>query len=110
MINKIQNDNIAEVKGQSAALEGINNNSSLKKSDNDKNFFIDQSDISQAAFEKYKKEEDVKKFSEILLQSDEKEATQRVLEEIFSQKYSIDDDEFLNELLNNEEFLNDIKE
>ena len=99
MINKIQNDNIAEVIGQSAALEGINNNSSLK-----------QSDISQAAFEKYQKEEDVKKFSEILLQSDEKEATQRVLEEIFSQKYSIDDDEFLNKLLNNEEFLNDIKE
>lgn len=108
MLNNIQNDNISDITTKSTLLEGISGYGTANKSENDKNFFIDQSDISPAAFEKYQKEEDVKKFSEILLQTDEQEATNRVLEDIFADKYSIDNVDFLDGLLNNEEFLNDV--
>jgi len=39
------------------------------------NYFIDESDISSEAIAKYEHENDIKKFSEILMQYDEKDGT-----------------------------------
>lgn len=108
MLNNIQNDNIADISSRGVLIEGISSIGTNEKTNNDKDYFIDESEISNAAIEKYQKEEDIKKFSEILMESDEQEATNKVLEDIFSQKYSIDDESFLDSLLNNEEFLNDV--
>ncbi len=106
MLNNIQNDLISDIANTS--LGGISGLGSGYKTESDKNYFVDQSDISSEAYNKYLREEDIKNFSRILTQVDENEATERVLNEVFSQKYSIDDDAFLGELLTNEEFLNDI--
>jgi len=72
------------------------------------NYFIDESDISSEAIAKYEHENDIKKFSEILMQYDEKDALEQVLQKVFDGSISIDNDEFLSELLTNEDFLNDI--
>ena len=69
---------------------------------------VDESQISDIAIEKYQRELDVKKFSDILKQTDEKEANELVLQKAFDGTLSIDDDEFLSELLASEAFLNDI--
>jgi len=109
MLNNIQNDNnITDIITSNSGIERISGYGASNPIENDKNFFIDQSDISLTAFEKYQKEEDIKKFSEILLQTDEQEATNKVIKDIFEGHYSIENDDFLNELLNNEDFLNDI--
>lgn len=71
-------------------------------------YFVDESEISFEALKKYEHELDVKKFSEILMQTDEKQALEQVLQGVFDGSISIDNDEFLSELLTNEEFLNDI--
>ena len=72
------------------------------------NYFIDESDISSEAIAKYEHENDIKKFSEILMQYDEKDALEQVLQKVFDGSISIDNDDFLSELLTNEDFLNDI--
>ena len=72
------------------------------------NYFVDESDISSEAIQKYERELDVKKFSDILMQYDEQDALEEVLQQAFNGTISIDNDEFLSELLTNEEFLNDI--
>lgn len=71
-------------------------------------YFVDESEISNEALKKYEHELDVKKFSEILMQTDEKDALEQVLQGVFDGSISIDNDEFLSELLTNEDFLNDI--
>ncbi len=116
MLNNIQNNTSNEIAQNAAdliaasktqSLEAIGKNDSSKYDDYNK-YFIDQSDISNTALEKYQKEEDIKTFSKLLLQTDEKEAVSRVLDEVFNQKYEIENDEFLNNLLTNKDFLNDI--
>lgn len=71
-------------------------------------YFVDESDISSEAIKKYEHELDVKKFSDILMEYDEKDALEEVLQQVFNGTISIDNDEFLSELLTNEDFLNDI--
>ena len=71
-------------------------------------YFIDESNISTAALEKYQRELDVKTFSEILKQTDEKAANELVLQQAFEGLLSIDNTDFLSELLDNEDLLNDI--
>ena len=71
-------------------------------------FFVDESVISQGALEKYQREVDIKTFSDMLLQTDEKEANNLVLMQALEGRFSIDNDEFLSELLSSEDFLNDI--
>ena len=65
-------------------------------------------DISSEAIKKYEHEIDVKKFSDILMQYDEKDAFKEVLQNALDGKISVDNDEFLSDLLANEDFLNEI--
>ena len=108
MLDKIQNDG-ADIISQSANLDRIKeievNN---RYSQNDNDYFIDESDISDIAYEKYQRYSDIQKFSKILMQTDEQEALDLVLKKTFDGTISVDNDEFMSELLSNSEFLNDI--
>ena len=109
MLDKIQNNN-SELIGQSQSLDRISQigvTNPFKEADS--NYFIDQSEISSTALEKYQRELDVKTFSDILMQTDEQAANELVLQQAFEGMFSIDDDQFLLELLDNVDFLNDIK-
>ena len=108
MLDKILANN-SEIIDQSQSLDrirsiGVSNPYEVDKS----KFFVEESSISSVALEKYQKELDVKKFSDILFQTDEKAANDLVLQQAFEGLFSIDDTNFLSELLDNEELLNDI--
>lgn len=108
MLDKIVNTN-SETVLQSQNLDrigAVGTTNPFEKSD--KSFFVDESQISNAAMEKYEHELDVQRFSEILKETDEKEANELVLQQAFDGILSIDDDEFMSELLASEVFLNDI--
>ena len=108
MLDKILGTNSETVK-QSQTLDRIGQvgaTNPFEKTGSD--FFVDESDISTEAIAKYEREIDVKRFSDILMQYDEKEALEEVLQKVFEGSISIDNDEFLSELLTNEDFLNDI--
>ena len=108
MLDKILANN-SEIIDQSQSLDrirGIGATNPFEES-RDK-FFIDESSISSAALQKYQRELDVKSFSEILMQTDQKAANDLVLQQAFDGLFSIDDTDFLSELLENEDLLNDI--
>ncbi len=108
MLDKIQG-NISETIAQSQGLEKIRSLGVTNPfEDDDKGFFIDQSDISSLAIQKYQREIDVNYFSEILKQTDEQEATKLVLDKVFNGQFSIDNDDILMEILNSKDFLNDV--
>lgn len=108
MLDKIQG-NISETIAQSQGLEKIKSLGVTNPfEDDDKGFFIDQSDISSLAMQKYQREIDVNYFGEILKQTDEQEATKLVLDKVFNGQFSIDNDDILMEILNSKDFLNDV--
>ena len=108
MLDKIQNDG-ADLASQSVNLDRIKETELKNRySQNDCDYFIDESDISDAAYEKYQRYSDIQNFSKILLQTDEQEALDLVLKKTFDGTISIDNDDFLSELLSNDDFLNDI--
>ena len=109
MLEKIQNNN-SELIGQSQGLDRISQIGASNPFKNvDADYFVDQSEISSAAFEKYQRELDIQTFSDILMKTDEKASTELVMKQAFEGLISIDDNDFLLELLDNEDFLNDIK-
>ncbi|MBR5304100.1 MAG: hypothetical protein IKU37_04665 [Candidatus Gastranaerophilales bacterium] len=110
MLDKILTSN-SEIIDQSQSLDRIKGLGVSNPYEVDKNkFFIDESSISTTALEKYQKELDVKKFSDILFQTDEKAANELVLQQAFEGIFSIDETDFLSELLDNKDLLNDIAE
>ena len=110
MLDKILTSN-SEIIDQSQSLDRIKGLGVSNPYEVDKNkFFIDESSISTTALEKYQKELDVKKFSDILFQTDEKTANELVLQQAFEGIFSIDETDFLSELLDNKDLLNDIAE
>lgn len=110
MLDKILANN-SEIIDQSQSLDRIKGLGVSNPYEADKSkFFIDESSISNDALEKYQKELDVKTFSDILFQTDEKAANDLVLQQAFEGILSIDNTDFLSELLDNEDLLNDIIE
>lgn len=108
MLDKIQNTGSESIT-QSQNLDRIRGLGTTNPfEDDDKGFFVDESRISSQALEKYQRELDVKKFSDILMETDEQAANELVLQQAFDGTISIDNDDFLSELLNNEDFINEI--
>ncbi len=108
MLDKIQNTGSESIT-QSQNLDRIRGlGVSNPFEEDDKGFFVDESNISSLALEKYQRELDVKKFSDILMETDEKAANELVIKQAFDGTLSIDNDDFLSELLNNEDFINEI--
>ncbi len=107
MLDKITNNNSESI-AQSQSLDRIKNVATNPFEDVENGFFIDESNISSAAIQKYEREVDIKKFSEILKETDEKASNELVLQQAFEGNLSIENDDFISELLNNKDFLNDI--
>ena len=108
MLDKILSNN-SEIIDQSQSLDRIKGLGISNPYEKDKaNFFVDESSISTAALQKYQKEIDIKKFSDILFETDEKAANELVMKQAFEGMFSVDDTDFLSELLDNEDLLNDI--
>lgn len=108
MLDKIAGTN-SEIIEQSQSLDRIRAIGISNPFEEDKSkYFIDESNISTAALEKYQRELDVKTFSEILKQTDEKAANELVLQQAFEGILNFDELDFLSELVDNEELLNDI--
>ena len=108
MLDKIQNTGSESIT-QSQNVDRIRGlGVSNPFEEDDKGFFVDESNISSLALEKYQRELDVKKFSDILMETDEKAANELVIKQAFDGTLSIDNDDFLSELLNNEDFINEI--
>lgn len=108
MLDRIQGGHAEQI-GQSASLDKIKEiDIKNREIQNDSEYFIDESQISQAAYEKYEREMDIAKFSKILLETDEKEANELVLKDAFDGKIIIDNDDYLGELITNNNLLDDI--
>ena len=108
MLDRIQGSQADSV-NQSTSLDRIKElelKNQYKEYDSD--YFIDESRISNEAYQKYQREIDVKHFSDILMQTDEKEAANLVLKKAFDGTISINDDNILNDLISNNDLLNDI--
>lgn len=73
-----------------------------------KSYFIDESQISSLALQKYQRELDVNYFSNILKNSSQKEADDLVLNKAFNGLLSVDNDELLAELINSKDFLDEL--
>ena len=104
MLDKIQG-NQADIVGQSASLDRIKE-IDIKNhySSNDSAYFIDESEISDTAYEKYMREQDVKRFSQILLETDEDEADSTEPYDPFS---DIDESELESYIDDSEELFNE---
>jgi len=107
MLDKINGAN-SEAISQGVSLDRINEiNSNNPYIENDTGYFVDESQISDAAFQKYQRYSDVQKFSKILMETDEQEAIDMVLKKAFDGTISIDDD-IIGEIVSSSDFLNDI--
>lgn len=108
MLDRIQNNSLDNI-NQSQNLEKIEKYGSTNPIKEDrKSFFIDESQISQRALEKYQRELDITKFSDILKQTSQKEADDLVMSKAFNGSLSVENDDWLSELINSKDFLDDI--
>ena len=109
MLDKIQNNSSESIlQSQNAdRIRGLGVSNPYEE--DSKNFFIDQSDISSVAFEKYQKEQDIQKFSEILKSTDEQAASNLVMQQMFDWIIKPEDINFsYDKIFENENFINDI--
>ena len=80
MLDKIQNNNSESII-QSQNLDRIRGLGATNPfEDDDKGFFVDESSISSLALEKYQRELDVKKFSDILMETDDSNVLQKTFQ------------------------------
>ncbi len=108
MLDKIQSSQADSI-SQSASLDRISEiDLKSRYSSNDINYIVDESDISEEAYKKYERENDVKRFSQILMETDEQEANELVLKKAFDGTISINDTDIIGDLVNNSDLLNDI--
>ena len=111
MLDKIQN-NSADLINQSQQSQNLDRISQIGATNPfyevKGKYFIDESDISELALQKYEHEQDIKRFSQILSDMDEKEARDMVIKKVFNGTIELDSDDLLIELSKNVELLNDV--
>lgn len=108
MLDKIHNDGANSVE-QNQSLDRIRGYGVTNPFlEDDNNFFIDESRISNEALQKYQREIDIKDFSKMLTNLEQKDSDALVIQQAFDGQLSIDNDEILSNLLNSKEFLNDL--
>lgn len=109
MLDRIQNNGLDNIT-QGQNLEKISSVGTTNPYEKEelKNYLIDESDISTSAMEKYQKELDIQKFSDILKKMDEKEANSLVLKNVFDGSFSFETDDIFASLSKNENFLNEV--
>ncbi len=109
MLDRIQNNGLDNItQGQNLEkISSVGSTNPFEKEDL-KNYLVDESDISTTALEKYQKELDIQKFSDILKKMDEKEANNLVLKNVFEGVFSMETSDILSSLSNNENLLNEV--
>lgn len=114
MINNLGNINQESIKGlnlgQTEQAQGVG---SLKKNPYatyNRDYLIDESQISKDAIKLYETEKDVKAFTKLALDGIEDDnQTQMLMQNLFnSGVVDVDNDEIWNELANNNDLMNDI--
>lgn len=112
MLNRIgqQDQNEAILQAQRGEVEKIENRGmSNPYARLDKAMLIDESNISDDAISLYTKELDVKKFTQLALSdADDVSADNLVMQKVFNNEISIDDNDALYSVLNSKEFLKDV--
>lgn len=108
MLDRISNEH-NEAISQSSVNRISPTGVSGKYNTDDRDLFVDESNISDAAIKLYERENDVKKFTELALSdAEDNSADALVLQKAFDGEISIDDDDAVFSLLSNEDFLNEI--
>ena len=107
MLGKVgQGDqNNKEILAQNAEIMGVGAVKEGKYSKIDKNLLIDETNISQDAIKLWEREMDVQRFTRLALSDPDDKSAEALVK---AQKLSIDDDEALFALLDNQQFLSDI--
>ncbi len=92
-------------------INNINSAKDIKsKKMHQKNKDVIKSCAQNEEAEKLQKKHDIEYFSKIFHQTDEKEADALVLKKIFNGEIKLDEDDFIQEILENKDFLNDVSE
>ncbi len=111
MLDRIgQNEQNKEILTQGSALERIQTGKSNPYSAIDRGLLIDESSISNDAIALWERENDTRRFVQFVLADPEedKAAEELVKKQGLDKVLSVDDDETLFELLNNDQFLKDL--
>ncbi len=110
MLGKIgQNEQNKEILTQSTALEKVQSTKSGSNSAIDKGLLIDETSISQDAIRLWEREIDVQKFTKFVLSDpDDKSAEELIQKQGLEGVLSVDDNEAIFNLLNNDKFLEDL--
>lgn len=111
MLDKIGQYDYSESASQKISTERVENkNMSNPYAKEDKGLFIDESRISDEAIKLYERENDVRRFAQLTLSDrDDTSSNSIVLQKAFGGELSVDNDEAVFSLLDNEKFLNDIE-
>ena len=108
MLDRISNEHSEALSNSSISkISSLGVSNAYNTSDND--LFVDESNISDAAIRLYEREQDVKRFTELVLSdADDNSADVLVINKALNGEISIDDDEAVFSLLSNEDFLNEL--
>jgi|GEM_PF-1007279 len=112
MLERIgQKEQNKEILTQSTALEKVQAAKTGQYSAIDKGLLIDESNISDDAIALWERENDVRRFAKFVMPDprEDKAAEELVKKQGLERVLSVDDDDALFELLNNEKFLEDLK-
>lgn len=108
MLDRISNEH-SDAISQSSINRVSNIGVSSNYNTDERDLFVDESSISDAAIKLYEREQDVQKFAKLALSDqDDNSADALVVSKVFDGQISIDDDEAVFSLLSNEDFLNEI--
>lgn len=109
MLNGINQNTSSEILTGSSAVERMQNGLATNPYKNDRNFLIDETNISSTAINLWEKELDAKRFTHLVTSNPEDDWAERLVQEnVLKGKFSIDDTEDLYNLLNNDNFLKDV--
>lgn len=108
MLDRISNEHSEALSNSSISkISSLGVSNAYNTNDND--LFVDESNISDAAIRLYEREQDVKRFTELVLSdADDNSADALVINKALNGEISIDDDEAVFSLLSNEDFLNEL--
>jgi hypothetical protein len=109
MLNGINQNTSSEILTGSSAVERLQNGLATNPYQNDRNFLIDETNISSTAINLWEKELDAKRFTHLVTSNPEDDWAERLVQEnVLKGKFSIDDTEDLYNLLSNDNFLKDV--
>ena len=109
MLNGINQNTSSEILTGSSAVERLQNGLASNPYANDKNFLIDETNISSKAINLWEKELDAKRFTHLVTENPQDDWAEKLVQKkVLEGKFSINDADDLYNLLNNKNFLKDV--